>query len=143
MVATKTGKPELYRLETGTGIPCKVRNYQTLSQLRAAWDSYAKSLSPEKEYCQVLVRFDDDSFMRAPCTRVSKSIEWKDYDGEIWSSDYLGKKWYCMDEAFEEGESISPVKAVKNCYFKGGDKDMWGEKVKEIRLLKEEEELWD
>ena len=144
MMTTKAGKPKLFRRERSDwGVLCSVRNYLTFSQLNAAWDAYAKSLSPETEYCQVLVTFDDDSFMRLNLQRVSRSIEWKDYDGEIYSSDYLGKKWYCMDDCYEESESSSPVKAVKNCYFKGGDKDFHGDKVKEIRLLTEEEELWD
>jgi hypothetical protein len=144
MMTTKTGKPKLFRRERNDwGVLCSVRNYATISQLRAAWDSYADSLSPERTICQVFVKFDDDSFMRVACERVSKSVEWKDYDGEIWSSEYLGKQWYCTDGSFEEGASNSPIKAVKNCYFKGGDKDFTGDKVIEIRLLTEEEELWD
>ena len=71
----------------------RVRRFLNQSQLHSAFETYAKSKSPEKTSCEVVIEFNDGSRDILYFERVYDYMEYRDYDGEVWQAWYYRKKW--------------------------------------------------
>ena len=109
-------KPALTKWVDGMWGRERVRTFDTDSQLHYAFEEWNKAKS-KNETLEVTTCFEDGSGPEVDVLEhCTKTVEYKDYDGEVWELEQETSKW----DACFMGEYLSQ-KGVKEAYHKWYD----------------------
>jgi hypothetical protein len=108
-------KPKLYESKMSDyGIPCRVRVFMNDSQIHAANETHATSLSPFKTEVTLRLVYSDGSSMTLEVEKERKTFIYRDYEKEQWEAPYHGKRWEFEDRFYSTSKSL--MNAVKKSY---------------------------
>ena len=110
-------KPALTKWVEGMWERQRVRTFDCDSQLHCAFDEWNKAKS-KNETLEVTTSFEDGSGPNVDVLEHStKTVEYKDYEGEVWELEQETSKWDCLYMTDEPKSQ----KGVKEAYLKWHD----------------------